>query len=107
MRHIMNYIKSLFMYYTAYDSDVDKPGHLVFPLWDGLRIPAKGLMKDLRMGMIPVIDMKSGDELLWIMNKRKSHGYRWVSILSEGGFHTINEVRAFWKSYENHCNKEN
>jgi len=60
-------------------------------------------------GWFPFIDIRTGDELLWWMGRKgirtrnDTYWGRWLSVLSEGNFDSLKEVRKFWAAFEKAC----
>ncbi len=46
-----------------------------------------------------------GDEVLWCWPWRRESGYRYISLMCEGGFNSLKDIDQFWIDYEKACSK--
>ena len=62
----------------------------VFSIFLGIKLLPLGIYKDS-------IDFYyKGDTVIFLYPKSRKSGFKWVSMLSEGGFHTLKDLDKFW-----------
>lgn len=84
--------------------------HFVIPWFCGLRLPIfrkNWWIYFFKLGHFDCLDTVSRDQIFYLLpwNKTKEK-YKWISIMCDGGFNSLKELRQFWQDFENSFNIE-
>lgn len=107
-------IKSNFFWDTSYyDPDFGYriyEKYFVMPWFFGLRLPIfqkSWWIYFFKYGHFDCLDTISRDHIFYLLPWTKSkEKYKWISIMSEGAFPSLKELRKFWQDFENSFNIE-